>query len=310
MTEPLLSLHDVRFSYPSRLVFEKVDFELHAGERVALLGANGVGKTSLLHLMVGLLSPDAGRIHAFGRPRVHERDFREVRAQAGLLFQDPDDQLFCPTVLEDVAFGPLNLNLKRDEALQVARETLTELGLDAFTDRVTHKLSGGEKRLISLATVLAMRPKILLLDEPSNGLDEPTVQRLIVHLESMAQAMVLVSHDTRLIERLANRAVLLQDGRLTEAVLHRHPHAHAHSHLHAHLPGHESEHAHTDGLLAPIPQQPAAAGGSRAESAGQPRPLPGGLSAKQQTPGASGASAGEQANPALPNGRPGRTKNR
>lgn len=251
MTEPLLSLHGLRFAHPSRPVFDQVDFELRAGERVALLGGNGVGKTTLLHLLVGLLRPDAGRIHAFGRERKTERDFREVRAQAGLLFQDPDDQLFCPTVLEDVAFGPLNLGMKRDEALKVARETLADLGLGAFADRVTHKLSGGEKRLISLATVLAMRPRVLLLDEPSNGLDEPTLQRLLEHLESLPQAMVLVSHDARLIERLANRAVLLQDGRLTEALLHRHPHAHAHTHLHAHLPGREGEHAHADGLIAP-----------------------------------------------------------
>jgi cobalt/nickel transport system ATP-binding protein len=259
MTEPLLRLHALCFAYPSRPVFEQVDFELHAGERVALLGANGVGKSTLLHLLVGLLRPDAGQIHAFGRERKTERDFREVRAQAGLLFQDPDDQLFCPTVLEDVAFGPLNLGMNRDEALNLAQQTLTDLGLGAFADRVTHKLSGGEKRLVSLATVLAMRPRVLLLDEPSNGLDEPTLQRLLGYLESLPQAMVLVSHDARLIERLANRAVLLQAGRLTEALLHRHPHAHAHSHLHAHLPGHEGEHTHADALLAPLPPLPAKA---------------------------------------------------
>jgi cobalt/nickel transport system ATP-binding protein len=256
MTAALLSLRGVCFGYPSRPVFEQVDFELHPGERVALLGANGVGKTSLLHLLVGLLRPDAGHIHAFGRERGFERDFREVRAKAGLLFQDPDDQLFCPTVLEDVAFGPLNLGMTRDAALQRALSTLAELGLETFADRVTHKLSGGEKRLVSLATVLAMRPEVLLLDEPSNGLDEATLQRLLDYLEHLPQAMVLVSHDARLIERLANRAVLLQDGRLTDALLHRHPHAHAHTHLHAHLPGHEGEHAHTDGLIAPLPALP------------------------------------------------------
>ena len=249
MSESLIRLQGIGFGYPGRTVLGGVDFSLGEGERVALLGGNGVGKSTLLQLMVGLLRPSGGRIHAFGRERVAESDFREVRALAGLVFQDPDDQLFCPTVLEDVAFGPLNLGLDQAAAVERALQTLAALGLESLAGRITHKLSGGEKRLVSLATVLAMRPRVLLLDEPGNGLDAPALQRLLGHLESLPQAMVLVSHDPRLIARLANRAVLLQDGRLHEAVLHSHPHAHEHVHLHVHVPGLESDHAHDRGPI-------------------------------------------------------------
>jgi cobalt/nickel transport system ATP-binding protein len=249
VNESLISLQGIGFGYPGRTVLDGVDFTLREGERVALLGGNGVGKSTLLQLMVGLLRPSSGRIHAFGRERIAEGDFREVRALAGMVFQDPDDQLFCPTVLEDVAFGPLNLGLDQAAAVERAMQTLAALGLESLAGRITHKLSGGEKRLVSLATVLAMRPRVLLLDEPGNGLDAPALQRLLGHLESLPQAMLLVSHDPRLITRLANRAVLLQDGRLHQAVLHSHPHAHEHVHLHVHVPGLESDHAHDRGPI-------------------------------------------------------------
>jgi cobalt/nickel transport system ATP-binding protein len=245
MTRPLFELEAVSFGYPGHAVLEAVSFTLHPGERVALMGANGAGKTTLLHLMVGLCRPQAGRIVAFGQPRQGEKAFHEVRLRTGLLFQDPDDQLFCPTVLEDVAFGPMNQGCSREAALEIAGTTLAELGLDNLAHRVTHKLSGGEKRLASLATVLAMRPDVLLLDEPTNGLDEATERRLVEHLEALPQAMFFISHDRRFVERLARRAVLLHDGRLHEAALHIHPHSHTHSHLHVHTKEElESGHAH------------------------------------------------------------------
>jgi cobalt/nickel transport system ATP-binding protein len=247
VTKPLFELEAVSFGYPDHAVLEAVSLALHPGERVALMGANGAGKTTLLHLMVGLYRPQAGRILAFGQPRQGEKTFHEVRLRTGLLFQDPDDQLFCPTVLEDVAFGPLNQGRSQEEALEIANTTLAELGLDNLGHRVTHKLSGGEKRLASLATVLAMRPDVLLLDEPTNGLDEATEQRLVGHLEALPQAMLFISHDRRFVERLAQRAVLLRDGRLQEAVLHTHPHSHTHSHLHVHAKEElERGHAHED----------------------------------------------------------------
>jgi cobalt/nickel transport system ATP-binding protein len=245
MSEALFQLDGVSFAYPGHPVLESVSFSLHAGERVALVGDNGSGKTSLLQLMVGLCRPRSGRILAYGEERDNDRTFHEVRLRTGFLFQDADDQLFCPTVLEDVAFGPLNQGHSREEALAIARATLTELGLDGLDHRVTHKLSGGEKRLVSLATVLAMRPDVLLLDEPTNGLDEATELRLVDHLQGLPQAMIVVSHDRRFVEKLARRALLLRDRKLHEAVLHTHPHSHTHSHLHVHAKEElESRHGH------------------------------------------------------------------
>lgn len=212
---PLLALDGVGFAYEAaRPLFEGVDFALAAGERVALTGGNGAGKTTLLHLMVGLLRPTRGRVVAFGAERRGEGDFHEVRGRAGLLFQDPDDQLFCPTVAEDVAFGPLNQGKSRAEARAIVAETLGLLGLDGFGERVTHKLSGGQRRLVSLAAVLAMAPEVLLLDEPTNALDEPTRARLLDILAGLPQAMVLISHDAETLARLATRRVRLEGGRL------------------------------------------------------------------------------------------------
>jgi cobalt/nickel transport system ATP-binding protein len=195
MSAPLLELRGVRFRYPERDVLRGVDFSLHAWDRVALVGPNGAGKTTLLHLLVGLRKPSTGRVLAFGQERRTEADFVPVRARVGLLFQDSDDQLFCPTVLEDVAFGPLNLGRSPDEAQADAERTLAVLGLDGFAQRVTHRLSAGEKRLVALATVLAMRPDVLLLDEPTTGLDQAAERGLVEHMESLEQAMVIVSHD-------------------------------------------------------------------------------------------------------------------
>jgi cobalt/nickel transport system ATP-binding protein len=215
----LFRLTGVRYAYDARRrVLDDVHLHLEAGERLALLGANGSGKTTLLHLMVGLLKPQAGEIHAFGKSRRSEQDYWEVRARAGLLFQDPDDQLFCPTVAEDVAFGPLNLGRDRAQAYRIVQDTLAFLGLDGFEQRITHKLSGGEKRLVSLAAVLAMEPEVLLLDEPSNALDTESRERLLDVLQRLPQAMVLVSHDRDFVERLATRRVSLDAGRLIPAL--------------------------------------------------------------------------------------------
>lgn len=217
MSETLFRLSGVHFAHDFiRPLLAGVDFQLRPGERVALLGDNGAGKTTLLHLMVGLLRPQAGIVWAFGAERRAEADFHDVRARAGLLFQDPDDQLFCPTVAEDVAFGPLNLGASRAEARDRVAEALARVGLDGFGDRVTHKLSGGEKRLVTLAAVLAMGPQVLLLDEPSNALDRAARQRLIDILAGLPQAMVIVSHDDDLVARLASRRVVLRDGTVEE----------------------------------------------------------------------------------------------
>lgn len=215
MSGTLFRLAGVRFAYePARPILNGADFVLAPGERVVLAGGNGSGKTTLLHLMVGLLKPQAGEVTAFGQVRRAEQDFREVRARAGLLFQDPDDQLFCPTVAEDVAFGPLNLGKSRSETRQIVALTLAELRLEHLAERPTHRLSGGEKRLVTLATVLAMDPDVLLLDEPTNALDEEAAARLTTVLLGLPQAMVIVSHDRAFRTRLATRTATLKAGRL------------------------------------------------------------------------------------------------
>ncbi|MEH6625540.1 MAG: ABC transporter ATP-binding protein [Motiliproteus sp.] len=246
MIKPLIQLEGISFEYLNHPVFRNVNLQLFSGETLALVGGNGSGKSTLLQLIVGLQPPTSGRIIAFGKERSNESHFRQVRARAGLLFQDSDDQLFCPTVMEDVTFGPLNLGKSEEEALAIAEITLASVGLTDFSGRITHKLSGGEKRLVALATVLAMEPEVLLLDEPTNGLDEQAEKRLVELLESLDQTMVLVSHDRSLIERLATRAVLLQDNTLVDAVMHSHPHHHTHSHLHIHAAKHTSDHEHND----------------------------------------------------------------
>ncbi|MBN2477229.1 MAG: ABC transporter ATP-binding protein [Pirellulales bacterium] len=218
MSEPLIRFRDVDFSYgPDRPVLCGCNFQLAAGQRVALVGPNGSGKTTLLHLVVGLLEPDAGRIEAFGQVRRSQHDFHEVRRRAGLLFQDADDQLFCPTVAEDVAFGPLNLGKPRGQIRRIVAETLDSLGLAGYEHRITYRLSGGEKRLVALAAVLAMQPDVLLLDEPASGLDERATDRLAEILAGLPQAMVVVSHDRGFLERTTAETLRLCDGRVETA---------------------------------------------------------------------------------------------
>ena len=212
---PCFELRDIRFGYPGHpTVLDGVDLDLLPGERLGLTGFNGAGKSTLLHIMVGLLRPQGGEVIAFGQPRKAEADFVEVRRRAGLVFQDPDDQLFCPTVAEDVAFGPLNLGKSRAEAIAIVDRVLECLNLSAFRNRITHRLSGGEKRLVTLAAVLAMEPDVLLLDEPTNALDERTTARLVEILLLLPQAMVIISHDPHFREKVATRAVRLENGRL------------------------------------------------------------------------------------------------
>ncbi|EEX12138.1 cobalt import ATP-binding protein CbiO 2 [Citreicella sp. SE45] len=211
----LIALSDIRFAYPGHApVLDGVSLRLMPGQRLSLTGPNGAGKSTLLRIALGLQRPDAGTVTAFGTPRREEADFHEVRRRIGLVFQDPDDQLFCPTVAEDVAFGPLNLGRSRDEALAIVDRVLGDLDLAHLRDRITHKLSGGEKRLVTLATVLAMEPEALLLDEPTNALDPKNEGRLLEILRALPQAILLVSHSAAFRAALAPDALDLRDGRL------------------------------------------------------------------------------------------------
>lgn len=227
---PLIRIEGLSFGYAGgRQVLQGLDFSLGAGERVGIIAPNGSGKTTFFHLIMGLLKPTAGRIEVFGREVRADEDFAAVRRRVGLLFQDADDQLFSPTVLEDVAFGPLNLGRTRTEAVATARRTLDFLGLGGFEDRVTFKLSGGEKRLVSLATVLAMEPQILLLDEPVNGLDTRTRAKLIDVLRALDLSYVLISHELDFLTAVTDTIYTMENGRiLLDRELHIHQHVHAH----------------------------------------------------------------------------------
>ncbi len=230
--DALIALRAIDFGYPNGpQVLKNLDFDLYAGERVGLLAPNGSGKTTLFHVIMGLLKPIRGRIMLFGQPAEKEADFAAARRRIGLLFQDADDQLFSPTVLEDVAFGPLNLGKSRDEAIAVARQTLARLGLSGFENRVTFRLSGGEKRLVSLATVLAMEPEVLLLDEPTTGLDDRTRETLAGLINDLDLAYILISHNTRFLEETTDLAYSMEDGHIkSDEALHFHEHVHAHRH--------------------------------------------------------------------------------
>lgn len=228
----IIHLKDICFSYPgSPPALDNLDLKLCKGDRIGLMGPNGSGKTTLFHIIMGLLKPSAGTIEIFNHPTVTEKDFRKVREKIGLLFQDADDQLFSPTVVEDVAFGPLNLGKSQDEAMDIARNTLNFLGLTGFEDRITYKLSGGEKKLVSLATVLAMEPEVLLLDEPTGGLDDMTKATLKDVLSDLDLSYILISHEIDFLADITNAIYTMKEGKiLFDQEIHLHQHVHAHTH--------------------------------------------------------------------------------
>ncbi len=213
---PVINVRDLEFSFDGQVrLFSHLDFTLSPGEKVGLLGPNGSGKTTFLHILMGLIPACAGTIEILGRVRRHPSDFRDLPGQVGLLFQDSDDQLFCPTVAEDVAFGPFNQGKSPREVREIVRQTLDKLGLAGWESRITYRLSGGEKRLVALATVLAMEPQLLLLDEPTAGLDESACARVEKILSALPQSMVIVSHDRGFLQRICHRVLVLKDGRLS-----------------------------------------------------------------------------------------------
>jgi cobalt/nickel transport system ATP-binding protein len=236
----IIQLKDVCFSYPNgRLVMEDLQFRISDGERLGLIGHNGSGKTSFLHLIMGLVRPTSGTIEIFGREMKEEKDFSEARERMGFLFQNADDQLFSPTVLEDIAFWPLNLGIKPEQAREMAIQTLRELHMDGFENRVTHRLSGGEKKLVALATVLVMRPRVLLLDEPTTGLDEDTTRRIIEILNGLDISYVIVSHEYDFLARTTQSIYSMEGGK----VMYNGDASNLHSHYHSHPTG-KASHDH------------------------------------------------------------------
>ena len=207
-------------------------------EQVGLIGPNGCGKTTLFRVIVGLAAPNSGQVLFQGQEMLSQKDFRNLRKDTGFLFQHSEDQLFSPTVLEDVAFGPLNLGSSPVQAKEIALATLEKLDLGGFENRVTHKLSGGEKKLVALATVLAMKPKVLLLDEPTNNLDPATQEQLVHILKELNLPRVIISHDWDFLSETTSKLYTIDHGHLHEC-----DEAHVHEHRHVHLYG-DQPHQH------------------------------------------------------------------
>jgi len=210
----VLDLRDVAYSYPDgTAALVRATCAIAAGEHVALLGPTGAGKSTLLLLLNGLLRPTAGSVAVCGVP-VDDTTVTEVRRRVGLVFQDPDDQLFLPTLLEDVAFGPLNAGATREEASTRAHAVLDTLGLARAHDRAAHHLSGGERRLAALATVLVSEPDLLVLDEPSGDLDARSRRTLRDILQERREALLVATHDLDLVRGVCSRALVLVSGTL------------------------------------------------------------------------------------------------
>lgn len=221
MTKTIVALEDAGFVYANSpcWLFRNICFSLQEGERIGIIGDNGSGKTTLLHLLLGLRPLTNGTLRHRGKPAQEKETLRALRREVGIVFQNCDDQLFSPTVIEDVAFGLLNLGETSDAAAAQARDMLAHLGVAHLEQRLTHTLSGGEKRLVALATTLVMRPQALLLDEPTNDLDERGRQRVADVLAHSAIAMTLVSHDPAFVRRQRlDRMLFLSEGCLKTSV--------------------------------------------------------------------------------------------
>jgi cobalt/nickel transport system ATP-binding protein len=209
---PSLQVSQLAFAYPDgHQALFGVDLTIAPGERVALLGPNGAGKTTLVLHLNGILTGGQGVVTVAGLP-VTKGSMLEIRRRVGVVFQDPDDQLFMPTVREDVAFGPANLGIRGDELDARVRHALDQVGMLAFVDRPPHHLSFGQRRRVAVATVLAMRPEILVLDEPSSNLDPASRRELADILRELQLTTLMVTHDLPYALELCPRSVILDDG--------------------------------------------------------------------------------------------------
>ena len=212
MSTPVLDVGGLAYAYPDgHQALFGVDLHVHRGERVALLGPNGAGKTTLVLHLNGILTAGAGSVSVSGLP-VTKDNLREVRRRVGIVFQDPDDQLFMPTVRQDVGFGPANLGVRGTALEQRVTAALEAVGMAAYADRPPHHLSFGQRRRVAVATVLAMEPEILVLDEPSSNLDPASRRELADILRSLDVTVLMVTHDLPYALELCERALVLRDG--------------------------------------------------------------------------------------------------
>lgn len=211
---PAIEVLGLRYSYPNGMqALRGIDLTVMPGEKVALVGPNGAGKSTLLLHLNGILRASSGSVRILGREAADGR-LGEVRSLVGLVFQNPDDQLFSPRVFEDVAYGPLYMGLPEQEVRSRVGEALAAVGMSGFEERRPHELSIGERKRIALATVLSMKPEVLALDEPSAGLDPRARRGLINLLAELPQAMLVSTHDMHLVKDLFRRMVIMDAGRI------------------------------------------------------------------------------------------------
>jgi cobalt transport protein ATP-binding subunit len=217
MSEPSLEVNDLSFAYPDgHQALSNVDLHVHHGERVALLGPNGAGKTTLLLHLNGIFRSASGTVRVAGLD-ISDGSLMEVRRRVGLVFQDPDDQLFMPTVGQDVAFGPANFGVEGEELERRVAEGLGAVSMLDAVERAPHHLSYGERRRVAIATVLAMRPEILVLDEPTSNLDPASRRELIEALRGLPITQLVVTHDLPFALELCPRALVMDEGRIVAA---------------------------------------------------------------------------------------------
>ncbi len=212
---PVIDIDNLTYHYPDGTeALRDVSFQIGAGESMALMGPNGAGKTTLFLHVNGLIKSNSGAVKIFGVSVDGKRSLKEIRRRVGIVFQNPDDQLFCPTVFDDVAFGPLNYGLPAQEVISRVQDALKAVGMPDFGDRVSHHLSFGEKKRISLATILSMKPDIILLDEPTSNLDPRARRNVIEVIRGMSATKIIATHDLEMALELCQRGIVLDSGRV------------------------------------------------------------------------------------------------
>ncbi|OMH39848.1 energy-coupling factor ABC transporter ATP-binding protein [Desulfurobacterium indicum] len=210
----ILKVENLTVKRNGKIIFKNINLNLRKKEKFFIIGPNGAGKTTLIETIIGFIKPDTGRIFLKGKEVKTEDDFYNLRTTVGYIFQNPDDQLFSPTVEEDIAFGPLNLGISRTEIPKIIDNVLSTLGIFHLKNKMTYKLSGGEKRLVSIASVLSMNPEALIMDEPTVGVDNEKMKLLIKFLKTTDKSIIMITHNKEVVEELGWPMYKLENGYL------------------------------------------------------------------------------------------------
>ena len=217
-----LETKDLTFTYPDGTqALKNVNIQIKKGEKIAIMGPNGAGKSTLFSHFNGLTEPTSGHVEVAGEKIIFEKDkLLEVRQKVGIVFQDPNDQLFAPTVKEDVAFGPMNLGLEHEEVERRIEESLKMVGMEGFEEKTPHHLSGGQQKRVAIAGIIAMRPEIMILDEPTAGLDPEGVDKVLNILNDLNRegiSIIISSHDIEMVSQFAEKIFILYNGEIIDS---------------------------------------------------------------------------------------------